>query len=673
MNPKNNRKKNLNSSRGVALVITLLILLLFTAMTLAMVIATSSDTLINGYYRNYRGAFYAADSGANAARAYLTSLIQSNVTTPYVAFTPPIPVGTDASIRSQLINASTGFGANQSILGSQTASWPASFTLDPTVVNGVSYGNTTLTQQCMGAEYTTTFATTGITGITPPTCTSPGNPATAYTITGYTYYYNYSIGVIGQATSGQQNKVVETGYFNFYVPVTSKAGTTTSFSGWGTLYDKFGLCSAPWVPGTMTGAIFSNDSLNFGDPGQTGTSTKYVFTGTVGIHDADAGYFHTTSRGGSDCQQSSASSNAADGTTIAPTFTGGWSTGQPSIPLPQDSYNQERSVLNGNGACMVSPCPAVAQTEMGVLQDVNHNQWPTSGAQPSSGVYLPYSTTTTGGVTTNTFTGGGIYVQGNAAQVTLTASTSGSGANKHNLQVIAVKQASTTTTVTIDLTGNTTTVTNGTTTTTIQGVPENLGANPPTEACMLYVNGNISSNTGSSTPTGLSGPSSGAAIQNGSALTVTATGEIDITGSITYSTEPVSLNAADTLVSPVPTNVFGIFTPGGNVDLKPTASGQNLEIDASIATISNGGSGGIQASWNSINQVIIVGGRVQNNALDGSSIQNGRNIWFDQRFAGGGFAPPWFPATTIGSTVTYSATPNPPIPVRLSWVNTTSQ
>jgi hypothetical protein len=341
--------------------------------------------------------------------------------------------------------------------------------------------------------------------------------------------------------------------------------------------------------------------------------------------------------------------------------------------LPQDSYNQERSVLNGNGACMVSPCPAVAQTEMGVLQDVNHNQWPTSGAQPSSGVYLPYSTTTTGGVTTNTFTGGGIYVQGNAAQVTLTASTSGSGANKHNLQVIAVKQASTTTTVTIDLTGNTTTVTNGTTTTTIQGVPENLGANPPTEACMLYVNGNISSNTGSSTPTGLSGPSSGAAIQNGSALTVTATGEIDITGSITYSTEPVSLNAADTLVSPVPTNVFGIFTPGGNVDLKPTASGQNLEIDASIATISNGGSGGIQASWNSINQVIIVGGRVQNNALDGSSIQNGRNIWFDQRFAGGGFAPPWFPATTIGSTVTYSATPNPPIPVRLSWVNTTSQ
>jgi Tfp pilus assembly protein PilX len=665
MKSTNNRKKHLHGSRGVALVITLLMLLLFTAMTLAMVIATTSDTLINGYYRNYRGSFYAADSGANAARAYLTTLIQSNVTTPYVAFTPPIPTGTDASIRSQIINTSTGFGANQSILGSQTNSWPASFTLDPTVVNGVSYGNTTLSQQCMGVAYTGT-------GTTAPSCTSPGVPAGNYNITSYTYNYYYSIGVIGQALNGQQNKIVETGYFTFVVPVKTTSGTTTSFSGWGTLYDKFGLCSAPWVPGTMTGAIFSNDSLNFGDANTVG-STKYVFTGTVGIADAQAGYFHSGGRSGSGCNPSSASSDTADGTTIAPTFTGGWLTGQPAIPLPQDSFNQERSVLNGNGACMVSPCPAVAQTEMGVLQDVNHNQWPTSGAQPSSGVYLPYSSTTTGGVTTNTFTGGGIFVQGNAAQVTLTASTSGSGANKHNLQVIAVQQGSTTTTVTIDLTGNTTTVTNGTTTTNIQGVPENLGATPPSEACMLYVNGNISSNVGANSPTGLTGPSSGAAIQNGSALTVTATGTIDITGSLIYSTEPVSLNAADTAVSPAPTNVLGIFTPGGNVELKPTASNQNLEIDASIATVSQGGSGGIQASWNSINQVTIVGGRVQNNALDGSSIQNGRNIWFDQRFAGGGFAPPWFPATVIGTTVSYSATPNPPTATRLSWVNTTAQ
>jgi Tfp pilus assembly protein PilX len=663
MKTKNNRKKRLQGSRGIALVITLLLLSLFTVMTLAMVIATTSDTLINGYYRNYRGSFYAADSGANAARAYLATLIQNNVTTPYVAFTPPISAGSDTTIRNTLINTSTGFGANQSILGSQTASWPAKFQLDPTTVGGVAYGNTTLTAVCQGVAYTGA-------GTTPPTCTSPGNPVGAYTITSYTYYYYYSIGVIGQSFNGQQNKIVETGYFNFVVPVKTTAGTTSAFAAWGTLFDKYALCSGSWVPGTMSGSIFSNDSLNFGDTGQVG-STKYIFTGTVGVGDAKVGYNHT-SGGGTNCVASAASSDNT-GTTIAPTFAGGLAVGQPKIPLPQDSFNQERAVLNGNGGCPVSPCPAVAQSEMGVLQDVSHNVWPTSGAQPASGVFLPYSTTVSGGVTTNTFTGGGIMVQGNAAQITMTASTSGSGASKHNLQVFAIKQGGTTTTVTLDLTGNTTTVSNGTTTTNIQGLPMNLSATPPSEACMVYVNGNISSNTGSSTPTGLSGPSSGAAVQNGSAVTITATGTIDVTGSLTYSTEPVTLNAADTAVSPPPTNVLGIYTSGGNVELKPTASGQPLEIDAAIATISNGGTYGIQASWNPISTVTIVGGRVQNKALDGSAITNGRNIWFDQRYAGGGFAPPWFPSTTIGTTVSYTATPNPPVPVRLSWVNTTAQ
>ena len=665
MKTKHNRKKRLQGSRGIALVITLLLLSLFTVMTLAMVIATTSDTLINGYYRNYRGSFYAADSGANAARAYLATLIQNNVTTPYVAFTPPISAGSDTTIRNALINASTGFGANQSILGSQTASWPAKFQLDPTTVGGVAYGNTTLQPPvCVQVGYTGT-------GTTAPTCTSPGTPAGNYNITSYTYRYFYSIGVVGQSFNGQQNKIVETGYFTFLVPVKTTAGTTTSFSGWGTLYDKFPVCSGSWVPGTMSGTIFSNDSLDFGDTGQVG-STKYIFTGTVGIADANAGYEHT-SGGGVDCKQSAASSNTADGTTIAPTFMGGFKAGEPKIPLPQDSYNQERAVLNGNGGCPVSPCPAIAQSEMGVLQDVNHNAWPTSGAQPASGVYLPYATTVSGGVTTNTFTGGGIMVQGNAAQVTMTASTSGSGASKHNLQVIAIKQGSTTTTVTLDLTGNTTKISDGTTTTNVSGLPVNLGASPATEACMVYVNGNISSNTSSSTPTGLTGPSSGAAIQNGSAVTVTATGTIDITGNLLYSTEPVTLNQADTLVSPPPSNVLGIFTPGGNVELKPSTSGQPMEIDAAIATISSGGSGGIQASWDSISTVTIVGGRVQNKALSGSSITNGRNIWFDQRFAGGGFAPPWFPATTIATTASYSATPALPTATRLSWVNTTAQ
>ena len=54
--------------RGVALITTLLLLMLLTGLTLTMAWSARSDMLINGYYRNFRGAFYAADSGLNVVR-----------------------------------------------------------------------------------------------------------------------------------------------------------------------------------------------------------------------------------------------------------------------------------------------------------------------------------------------------------------------------------------------------------------------------------------------------------------------------------------------------------------------------------------------------------------------------------------------------------------------------
>src|ERR1700727_1681668 len=56
--------------RGVALIITLLLLSMIMALSVGMVIAMSAETLIGGFYRNYRGSFYAADSGANIAVQY---------------------------------------------------------------------------------------------------------------------------------------------------------------------------------------------------------------------------------------------------------------------------------------------------------------------------------------------------------------------------------------------------------------------------------------------------------------------------------------------------------------------------------------------------------------------------------------------------------------------------
>ena len=85
---------------------------------------------------------------------------------------------------------------------------------------------------------------------------------------------------------------------------------------------------------------------------------------------------------------------------------------------------------------------------------------------------------------------------------------------------------------------------------------------------MLYVDGSINS---------LSGPSSGAAIANGSAMTIDAGNgnNMTITGNLTYATEPVTMTQnqipgtpADTLI---PGNnygqVLGLFTAGGQIQM----------------------------------------------------------------------------------------------------------
>ena len=65
--------------RGFALVFTLLLLGMMSLIALAMVLSSSSDMLINGYYRNARGSFYAADSGLNIARQQLLDQIIAQV------------------------------------------------------------------------------------------------------------------------------------------------------------------------------------------------------------------------------------------------------------------------------------------------------------------------------------------------------------------------------------------------------------------------------------------------------------------------------------------------------------------------------------------------------------------------------------------------------------------
>jgi hypothetical protein len=414
------------------------------------------------------------------------------------------------------------------------------------------------------------------------------------------------------------------------------------------------------VPGTISGPVFTNGAWNFG------TSGSYIFTDTVGSVSSTEGYQFSGT-----CKQVAGDVPVTSGkSTIDPTFEAGLQQGQPPIALPSNDFNQQRAVLDGMGS---DASPVTKSDLHNALKDVNGAAYPSSGT--SSGVFLPYSTVNG----SPTMTGGGIYVEGNAS-VTLSAP------NGTSQQVYTITQGNpaTTTTIVIDPTasidGNHTGSTTVTTQiaglppsppVTITGVPRQIdpATHASSPATMLYVDGSI---------TALSGPGQGIpAIQNGSDVTVTAANNITVTGDVLYTTEPVTTSAnpvtgqpADSLIPGNDTRqALGIFTATGDVQLNNLQANGNLEIDASLATISQNGTGGLTNIGNQINTLTIVGGRIQNNIKNINA--KTRNVFFDRRYAQGGFAPPWFPSTslTLGGVASASAKTTVQ---RLQWVNQTS-
>ncbi|HEX7284929.1 MAG TPA: PilX N-terminal domain-containing pilus assembly protein [Candidatus Angelobacter sp.] len=608
--------------RGVALITTLLLLLLLTALSLAMVMSVRSDMLINGYYRNSRGSFYAADSGLNVVRRDVVNQLVGAIPANFPPLVSPMPAG-EAAVVQAAIN--TKYSSNFALTTAGQATWPEQF------------------------QITSLSLTPGV----PPCQLNGGNPgatcaAPAGNITSYVYLYNYRMTVAGKSTGSEATTLTDAGTIQItanLVPASSK----TSFAAWGMFIDNFPVCSGTLVPGTITGPVFTNGGWTFGSTG------SYIFTDSVGSASPTAGYQFS-----SGCQSVPAGSDKSGSTTIAPTFKNGFNLGQPSVPLPTNDFNQQRAVLDGRGAGGT----AVSPSEMNnTLRDINKAKYPNSTTK-TPGVWLPYTVNGSGQAV---FTGGGIMVEGNASIVLSTVGTTG--------QVYTITQGSpaVTTKITVDPAANggtgQTTVQSGSNTLNITGVPDMF--DPATgalqgPATMLYVDGAITS---------LSGPGQGIpAIQDHSAVTVTAASNVTITGDILYKTEPVTLVAngttpADTLI---PGNdkgqALGIFTANGDIQLNNKQTNGNLEIDASLATISQGGSGGLVNVGASINTLTIVGGRIQNNIKNIGTTT--RNVMFDRRFANG-FAPPWYPSTTVTLGGILAANVAPFVS-RRQWQNKTS-
>jgi hypothetical protein len=622
------------NQRGIALVTTLLLLLLLTAMSLTMVLSVGSDMLINGYYGNDRASFYAADSGANITRQAITSGILAAVPAQFAANAQPIPAGTEGVVSASI---SASYGGSNQLNGGPAGSWPEKFTLQSVVVSPPT---------CVPR------------GVATPPYSCTNLPAGGVGVTGFNYTYPYKIVVVGQSQGAEATTLVDSGNLVFNGALTPAGNSTVSFASFGTFIDQYAACSAPFVAGTLTGPFFTNGAWNFGDAAALGSATKYDFTDSTGQANGAVSYWH-----GGNCDNSASQTDTANGTTIAPTFQSGLNLGQNAIALPQNDYNQEQAVLDGIGNTGTQPTPA---TMSPILKNATGVAYP-SGAAPASGVYLPYSVNPT--THQNTFTGGGIYVQGDATVKLSPLASSTSG------QVYTIVQNGVTTTVTINPTatgaGTTTIQTGSGPVTTINGVPTMI--DPTTgavdeNATMLYVNGNITSLTGP----GEYQP----ALNNGVALTVTAAQNVTVTGDIRYANEPVTTannqlvagqpQPADTLI---PANnsgqVLGIFTATGDIQMNNHQSDGNLEIDASIAMISQGGTGGWINVGPQINTLNVVGGRIANQAKAGNTIT--RNIFFDRRFSQGNFAPPWYPSTTVQSNNSNASSFQPPTVQRLQW------
>lgn len=609
--------------RGMALLLTLLLLTVMSAVVLGMIFSVGSELMVNGYYNNYRGSFYAADSGLNIARQQMVNQIMAAVPGTFPTYpTQPIPSGTDASVQSSILST-YGSGTTSLNSGDAAQSWEGKF-------------------QIMN---TSTCPTNLAIASGSPTVTAMNNNNNPATPSAYQYIYNYNICSQGAATESQQTTVSETGSIIFNVSASSSPNTI-SFAAFGGFIDQYPPCLGPLVPGTMTGPMFTNGAWQF----MTGGS--YIFTDPVSQANADADYWFQ-----SKCFQSPTSSYKYKGQTISPNFQAGLNLSQPKAALPANDFNQKWAVLNGIGTETTNPANSDLNAH---LMNISGTPYPTSGT--TSGVYLPY--TSANG--TNTFTGGGIYVEGNA-QAQLSTGTDASG---NPTQVYTITQGSTTTVVTTNSTANITTVQSGGNNLTISGVPENHNSSPPQAATMLYVDGNI---------TGLSGPGEGQpAIQDGTQLTITANNDVTFTGDVLYKSEPVTTTQNQIPGTPVDTlipgndhnQVLGVFTATGNIDLNNTQSDRNIQVDGSLAAISQNGTGGFLDTGASINVFNNVGGQIQN-SIYGAAI-NTENVYFDRRFTSkAGFAPPWFPSTTITqggsapSNVTYSVQ-------RIQWLDQTT-
>jgi hypothetical protein len=638
-----------HGERGIALITSLLAISMMLALGLALLLSVTIDTKTSGLSRSASAALLAADTGLTVGRSALKKAMIGQLQS--------IKAGTTALAS---VTSVTGQFPDVLVFPDPGSSANAQYykTLLATAVGYAtnSTRNSTLTN-ANGSSFAITYGVLSSSVATQKTTVG----SAIQTVT-----FRYAISSTGATLPGGSATVMENGTIPITIILSDTSSTSPTifhFSGFGAFFDNGDADPNSYLAsGTFSGPVHTNTHFSFL------SSNNVAFTNQVTQGDNYIRY--NSASFGQGHQNLPTLLNTYQGINVS---SQGYA-GSVTVPLPADNFSQEYAVINGNGITAAnssgvpvfppavipvdskgSPLAVIDSSGRVTANALQANLRTASDSQPvisnnsmASGVYISSSDGTS-------IAGAGIYVQGDASDIKLY--TSGTD------QMYVIQQGGTTTTIDVNYTNNTTRVTSGSKTTTFQGIPTDNSVVASTQpGVSLFVNGSINSLHGA-----VGGGTSGAAIAAKTRLTITAQRMITITGDLTYANPVANSDGSPATNINSITNVLGIFTNNGNVNLAPNSNwvsgpGLSLEIDAAIVSfnsITSDDGGNIEGS------ITYTGGNAPGNSdawkLVGSRVQasinnigySKRNVYFDQRFGGGNFAPPFFPGTsyTLGGTI----------------------
>ena len=652
----------------MALVAALLATAIMLALGMALVFSASTDTTTTKVQRVGQQAFFAADAGVGVARRAMTQAFSEQidkVRSEQIAF------------YKKVLPAPAGQFPDAQALPPADGTWSNSFystIRDRAVQLATLEARAQKLDQTNGTKFTVEYSP--FSGSITKQVNDQFNAIEHVTL-------RYSIKVTGVTSGGGSATVHESGLLSttLTLEATGNGSRNFKFSGFGAFFDNGDTqANAPLANGTFSGPVHTNTHFAFL------SSRSVTFRNVVSQVDAKIRYDDT-------------STTTPNKAIPPPSLTGitlssdGYKTTS-KVPLPDNNFSQEYAVVNGTGitdkkadGSPVDPPGIIPRDNHGdpisvfdssgrVSVDILVANLRTAKNQPpgkhgqdlDNGVYISADG--------SNINGAGIYVEGDASDIQLYADTNGD-------QVYVIQQGSKTTTIRTNYTTKKTNISNSDgDSKTYDGVftDKSDPANPKV-GVSLFVDGAINSLRGGHTSS-----TDRPAIASKTKLTITAQNDITVTGDLTYANPVVDDNGNKVSNIDSIENVFGIFTNDGNLNLAPNTSyvdgpGRSLEIDAAVITFnkdtSNDG-GAIKGS------IVYTGATTPGTndrwKLIGSRVQskintigfNYRDIFFDPRFSGGTFSPPFFPGTTyqilkpVAKDVDITLV-DTPFPTAMSW------